>query len=148
MKSLRTTLLSAAVLASAGLFAAPALASAPTFVDLANKVCAPGKDETATSITLSFPGLSDLAKATALGEASRQLDAKACKGAQGEIDAALVELKKVSDVSDADLDAAYASQKNSGQKEAGDGVKGQYVEESAEVGDTVVSTAAGEAISK
>jgi hypothetical protein len=151
MKSLRTTVLSAAFLASAGLFATPASADTVTFVDLANKICALSYDGekklSASEVVQSF-GLSDGDKAAALGEASRQLAAKNCKETQGEIDKALADLKSKSQDA-ASLQVAYDKQKNSGQMgEVGDGTKGQYVDEKTEVADTIIEVQAGEAISK
>jgi hypothetical protein len=140
MKLLTKTYLSAALFASVGLSASPTFASA-TPVDVANSICAGG--DIATSLAV----LTADDQAMALGEASRQLAAGKCSATQAAIDAALGALKSANP-GNANLQVAYDKQKNSGQKVAGTGTKGLYVDEDEVLSETLVSTAAGEAVSK
>lgn len=143
MKLVRKSTLSvAALLASVTLAASPALASDPS-VDLANSICADGNVAGALAAAAATPDV----QAVALGEASRQLAAGQCKATQAAIDAALQALV-AANPGNPRLQVAYNAQKNAGQKANGDGIDGLYVDEDEQVAETLVTTAAGEAVSQ
>jgi hypothetical protein len=143
MKLLRTTCLSAAaLLATVTLSAAPVMAGEAA-INLANTICSGGDVAGSLAASATTPD----EKAVALGEASRQLAAGQCTATQAAIDAALAALVSANP-GNPNLQAAYNGQKNAGQKVAGNGIKGFYVDEDEVVGDTLVSTAAGEAVSQ
>lgn len=142
MKLLRKTyLMAAAVLASATLAASPAMAT-DAAVDLANSMCADGNVAGALASAAATPDV----QAVALGEASRQLAAGQCKATQAAIDAALQALI-AANPGNPRLQVAYNDQKAGGQKASGDGIKGLSEDEDEAVAQTLVTTAAGEAVS-
>lgn len=134
-------LLAAGVMVSATL-AAPGAMAGDDPVGLANKICAGG------DINAIVMGATPEDGAVALGEAARQLKAGQCPGSnQNAINAALAALI-AANPTNTRLQTAYNEQAGTGQQAKGDGIDGLAQDEDESVSDTLVSAAAGEAISE